>query len=286
MSAQILDGKAYAAELRAAMAKETAELAGRGLHPKLALLLVGDDPASHTYVRAKQRACKEIGIVSEVIELPAKVPALQLVEKVTQLNNEEACHGILVQLPLPVHIDPGDVLYAVDPRKDVDGLHPENLGLLAAGGTGQPVACTPQACMHLLGRAGVDPRGQRVAVIGRSRIVGRPLALLLGNADATVTACHSRTADLAAACRAADVLITAAGRPGLVTGDMVKEGAVVIDVGITRGPDGVLRGDVDYAAAAARAAWITPVPGGVGPLTVAMLMRNAIGLARAQAGHG
>ncbi|MBF2735841.1 MAG: bifunctional 5,10-methylenetetrahydrofolate dehydrogenase/5,10-methenyltetrahydrofolate cyclohydrolase, partial [Betaproteobacteria bacterium AqS2] len=279
-------GKAYAAQLRAAMAKEAAELAGRGLHPKLALLLVGDDPASRTYVNAKQRACKQIGIVSEVIELPASASALQLVEKITRLNHEEGCHGILVQLPLPAHIDPGDVLYAVDPRKDVDGLHPENLGLLAAGGTGQPVACTPRACLYLLERAGVDPKGKTVAVIGRSRIVGRPLALLLGNADATVTACHSRTADFAAACRAADVVIAAAGSPGLVTGEMVKEGAVVIDVGITRDPDGSLRGDVAFEEAAARAAWITPVPGGVGPLTVAMLMRNAIDLARAQAGHG
>lgn len=286
MSAQIIDGKACAEELLAAMAKETATLNERGLRPKLALLLVGDDPASRTYVRFKRQACDRLGIISAVEELPAETNTFELVAKISKLNRDESCHGILVQLPLPDHIDPGDVLYAITPAKDVDGLHPENLGLLAAGGTEQPTACTPLGCMRLLEHAGIELAGAQVAVIGRSRIVGRPLALLLGNADATVRSCHSRTADLAAACGDADVVITATGQPGLLTGAMVKPGATVIDVGLSRGPDGKLRGDADFASVAERAAWITPVPGGVGPLTVAMLMRNTLKLARALAGHG
>ena len=275
MAAQILDGKSLAAQVRAAVKQKVAALAARGIRPGLAVVLAGNDPASRVYVRNKVRACDETGVASTLIELPESASVRELLACVERLNGDPAVHGILVQLPLPKHVDSARVLGSVSSAKDVDGFHAENLGALLAGHPGL-VPCTPAGVMRLLEHAGVSPAGKRAVVIGRSTIVGKPLALLLLQKDATVTICHSKSSDLAEISRAADILVAAVGRPKLVTAAMVKPGACVIDVGVNRLPDGSLAGDVDFTAVKDVAGWITPVPGGVGPMTIAMLLENCL----------
>jgi methylenetetrahydrofolate dehydrogenase (NADP+)/methenyltetrahydrofolate cyclohydrolase len=275
MAARIIDGKALAADLRRELAPRVAALAARGVRPGLAVILVGDDPASHVYVRNKVRACEETGIDSRHIALPADVRQPELLAAIATLNADPAIHGILVQLPLPPHIDADRVLEAIAPQKDVDGFHPMNSGALLAGRPGF-VPCTPAGIMVMLDRAGVTLRGKRAVVVGRSNIVGKPMALLLLQRDATVTVCHSKTKDLPGLTREADVLVAALGRPKAISAAMVKPGACVVDVGINRLEDGTLAGDVDTAATMDVAGWITPVPGGVGPMTVALLIANCI----------
>jgi methylenetetrahydrofolate dehydrogenase (NADP+)/methenyltetrahydrofolate cyclohydrolase len=239
------------------------------------VVLAGDDPASRVYVRNKVRACEETGVHSQLHEYPAQVTQATLMERIEALNRDSAIHGILVQLPLPRHVDAARILEAVSPAKDVDGFHAENLGALLAG-TPNLVPCTPAGVMRLLEHAAVPLQGRRAVVLGRSTIVGKPLALLLLQKDATVTICHSKTADLESVARQADILVAAIGRAKLVTAAMVKPGACVIDVGINRTSDGTLAGDVDFASVSNVAGWITPVPGGVGPMTIAMLLENCI----------
>ena len=275
MAAQILDGKSLAADVRTAVKQHVAALARRGIRPGLAVILAGDDPASRVYVRNKVRACEETGVASTLIELPAGVSESELLSRVEKLNRDPAVHGILVQLPLPKHIDSARVLEAVSAEKDVDGFHAENLGALLAGQPGL-VPCTPAGVMRLLEHAGIALAGKHAVVIGRSTIVGKPLSLLLLQKDATVTICHSKTPDLAQTARQADILVAAVGRAKLVTAAMVKPGACVVDVGVNRLPDGSLAGDVDFAAVKDVAGWITPVPGGVGPMTIAMLLENCL----------
>jgi len=283
MSAEIIDGKEVAAGVRARVAGEVRELRAHGADPGLATVLVGDDPASHVYVRMKRKACEEVGITPIHHELGAATPADELRDLLTALNEDSGVSGILLQLPLPAHLDPDEMTGVIAPRKDVDGLTPLSAGLLAQGRPAL-VPCTPAGVMELLAHARVELQGARAVVIGRSQLVGRPVTQLLLAADATVTQCHSRTRDLAAACRQADVLVAAVGRPGTVTGEMVAEGAVVIDVGINRTDDGLV-GDVDFESVAGRARAITPVPGGVGPMTIAMLVSNTARAARMQL-HG
>ena len=275
MAAKIIDGKALAAELRAALAPAVAALTARGAQPGLAAILAGDDPASRAYVRNKVRACEETGVRSELHQVPAGVREQALLDCVAALNRDPRVHGILVQLPLPAHIDAERVLSAVRAAKDVDGFHAQNLGLLARG-TPRFVPCTPAGVMRLLEHAGVPLAGSHAVVIGRSSIVGKPLALLLLQRDATVTICHSKTAHLAELASRADVLVAATGRAGMVGAAMVKPGACVVDVGTSRSAEGRLSGDVDFAAVREVAGWITPVPGGVGPMTVAMLVANTV----------
>jgi len=275
MTARLIDGKALAAEVLAALRPAVGALAARGARPGLAAIVAGDDPASRVYVRNKVRACEEVGVRSELHEFPADVAERALLECVAGLNRDPAVHGILVQLPLPAHLDTERVLAAVSPAKDVDGFHVENLGALLRGAP-RFVPCTPAGVLRLLDHAGVPLAGRHAVVIGRSNIVGKPLALLLLQRDATVTICHSKTTRLAELARQADVLVAAAGRPRMVGAEMVKPGACVIDVGTSRTADGKLSGDVDFAAASKVAGWITPVPGGVGPMTVAMLVANTV----------
>ena len=275
MAAQILDGKSLAAQVRAGVKEKAARLAQRGIRPGLAVILAGDDPASRVYVRNKVRACEETGLRSSLFEYPPSVSETELLERIGALNADASVHGILVQLPLPKHVDALRVLDAVAPAKDVDGFHDTNLGALLAGKPGL-VPCTPAGVMRLLDAAGVPIGGKRAVVIGRSNIVGKPLALLLLQRDATVTICHSKTRDLENLAREADILVAAIGRAKLVGGGMVKPGACVVDVGINRLPDGTLAGDVDFHAAKNVAGWITPVPGGVGPMTIAMLLENCL----------
>ncbi len=270
MSAVVMDGKALAAEIKQALRKRCAALSRP---PRLAVVLVGDDPASAVYVRNKEQDCAQCGISCADHRLPADTSQQELLALVAELNRDKTVDGILVQLPLPAHLDAGQVLRAIDPEKDVDAFHSENVGRLHLG---QPryLPCTPAGIMALLKKYGIDPAGRHCVVVGRSNIVGKPMAALLLQADATVTVCHSRTPDLHEQCLRADILVSAAGRRGLITADMVKEGAVVVDVAMNRAPDGKLCGDVDYAAVAEKAGYITPVPGGVGPMTRAMLMEN------------
>jgi methylenetetrahydrofolate dehydrogenase (NADP+)/methenyltetrahydrofolate cyclohydrolase len=275
MAARLIDGKTLAAELRAALKPAVAALAARGARPGLAAILAGDDPASHVYVRNKVRACEEVGVRSELHQFGADVSEARLLECIGVLNRDPAVHGVLVQLPLPAHLDAERVLGAVAPAKDVDGFHAENLGLLVRG-TPRFVACTPAGVLRMLDHAGVPLAGRHAVVIGRSSIVGKPMALLLLQRHATVTICHSRTERLAELARQADVLVAAAGRPRMVGADMVKPGACVIDVGTSRTADGKLSGDVDFAAVSEVAGWLSPVPGGVGPMTVAMLVANTV----------
>jgi methylenetetrahydrofolate dehydrogenase (NADP+)/methenyltetrahydrofolate cyclohydrolase len=284
VTAQLIDGKAIAARLRAGVATSAAELRGRGIAPTLAVVLVGDDPASAVYVRSKTRAAREAQVEVRDHALPAATSQAELAALIDELNRDPGVDGILVQMPLPGHLDADAVLRAIDPAKDVDGLHPLSLGLLAQGRPGF-APCTPKGCMRLLREVGVDPTGARAVVIGRSLLVGKPLALLLANANATVTMCHSKTRDLAAEVRRADIVVAAIGRPELVRGDWIAEGAVVLDVGINRTPEGKLVGDVEFLAAAQRARAITPVPGGVGPMTIACLLENTIEAARARRGR-
>ena len=271
--ATIIDGKAIAAAVRADVAADVAALKEKGIVPGLAVIIVGSDPASRVYVNNKKKACAEAGIYSEEFALPEDTTQDELLALVESLNNRSDINGILCQLPLPAHLEEKAVIEAISLRKDVDAFHPENVGLLHLG---QPryLPCTPAGILALLKKYGIDPAGKHCVVVGRSNIVGRPMAALLLQADATVTVCHSKTPALCSQCLQADILVSAAGRRGLITADMVKPGAVVIDVAMNRGPDGKLCGDADYAAVAERASFITPVPGGVGPMTRAMLLEN------------
>ena len=280
MTARILDGKALGARLRAGLAARIARLAFK---PGLRVVRVGEDPASGVYVRNKDRAALEAGFDSATIHLPASTSEAALLAEIARLNADPAVDGILVQLPLPDHIRAEAAIAAVDPAKDVDGFHPLNAGRLAAGQPGL-VPCTPRGVMHLLAESGVKLAGARALVLGRSQIVGRPMAQLLLGADCTVTIAHSRTRDLPAECRRAEILIAAAGKPEMVRGDWVAPGAVVIDVGINRLADGRLVGDVAFTEAAAHAGAITPVPGGVGPMTIACLLENTLEAALARRG--
>jgi methylenetetrahydrofolate dehydrogenase (NADP+)/methenyltetrahydrofolate cyclohydrolase len=280
--AHIIDGKAIAARVRAEVAREVAALRARGLVPGLTVVRVGDDPASAVYVRGKKKDSEEVGFRSVEHHLPATTTQAELLALVARLDADPGTHGILVQLPLPKGVDDRAVLEAIDPRKDADGFHPYNVGALSIGLPG-PRPCTPAGVMRLLREAGCDPKGKRALVVGRSNIVGKPMAAMLLEAHATVTIAHSRTADLAAEVGRAEILVAAIGKAELVKGAWVREGAIVIDVGMNRGADGKLVGDVEFAEASRRAAAITPVPGGVGPMTRAMLLVNTLELARAAA---
>ena len=287
----IIDGLEISAAIRAECAAAAAHLAAVGTPPGLAVILVGENPASVSYVTAKERACKETGIRSFALRLPADVPQSRLLAEIRRLNGDRAVHGILVQLPLPKHIDESEVIRAIAPEKDVDGFHPVSLGKLLLG-EDTFVSCTPAGILEMLKRSGVETAGRHVVVVGRSNIVGKPVAnlLLQKRANATVTVCHTGTPDLGRFTRQADILVVAAGRPGTVTADMVKPGAVVIDVGVNRVPDAAkksgfrLVGDVDFDGVAAVASRITPVPGGVGPMTISMLLSNTVKSARQAAG--
>lgn len=275
MTARIIDGKGIAAEIRGDLKKQVAELTAQGKTPGLEVILVGDDPASTVYVRNKERACKEVGINSTVHRLPAETSREELLGLIEKLNNDATVHGILVQLPLPSHLDEDEVINAISPKKDVDGFHPINAGKLLIGDDDAFVACTPAGVLELVKRTGVPIKGQNVVIVGRSNIVGKPAAVLFLREHATVTVCHSRTKDVAEECRRADILIAAVGRPEMIKKDWVKPGAVVIDVGINR-VDGKLVGDVDFENVKEVAGAITPVPGGVGPMTIAMLLRATV----------
>jgi methylenetetrahydrofolate dehydrogenase (NADP+)/methenyltetrahydrofolate cyclohydrolase len=278
MSAKIIDGSAIARTMRDEFKIRVQQLQARGIQPGLAVVLVGHDAASQIYVRHKEKATIEAGMYSEVHRLSVHVDEAVVLKFIEDLNADPKIHGILVQLPLPPQIDEDKVIEIISPEKDVDAFHPCNVGRMAIGeGLFHP--CTPYGVMKLLEHEAIEISGRHAVVIGRSNIVGKPMALLLINAGATVTVCNSRTADLAALTRQADILVAAAGKAGLVSGPMVKRGAVVIDVGMNRMPGGKLVGDVDFAAVAQRAAYITPVPGGVGPMTVAMLLGNTLAAA-------
>ncbi|AKQ56029.1 bifunctional 5,10-methylene-tetrahydrofolate dehydrogenase/ 5,10-methylene-tetrahydrofolate cyclohydrolase [Bordetella hinzii] len=275
MTARIIDGAALSQRIREEVAQRVAALAAKGVRPGLAVVLVGEDPASQVYVRNKVAACEKAGLHSVKEQYPADLSEAELLARIDALNRDPSIHGILVQLPLPAHLDSHKVIEAIAPGKDVDGFHISNAGLLM---TGQPLfrPCTPYGVMKMLEAEGVALRGAEAVVVGASNIVGKPMAMLLLAAGATVTLCNSKTRDLGAQTRRADVLVVATGRPRMVTGDMIKPGAVVIDVGINRGTDGKLCGDVDFASAREVAGAITPVPGGVGPMTIAMLLVNTV----------
>lgn len=274
MTARIIDGKSIAKELRESLAPRVAALKEQGITPGLTVILVGDDPASAIYVRNKERACVKLGMNSQVLRFPAETTQEEILNTVRLLNQDDSVHGILVQLPLPRHIDEQAVLRAIDPDKDVDGFHAMNAGRLMNGEPGF-VACTPKGVMRLLEVSGVELDGKNAVVVGRSNIVGKPMALLLLQKNCTVTIAHSHTKDLAAVTRSADILVVAVGHAGFITGDMIKPGATVMDVGINR-VDGKVVGDVDFESAKEVASCITPVPGGVGAMTIAMLMENTV----------
>ena len=274
MAAQLLDGKAMSEELRADIARKVAALKERGVTPGLAVILVGDDPASQIYVRNKGIGCEKTGMHSVTIRMPEDTTQQALEEQIRALNADPAIHGILVQLPLPPHLDEAAALAAIAPEKDVDGFHVQNAGRLLCGLPGV-VACTPKGAMEMIRRTGVSLSGKEAVVVGRSNIVGKPMAMLLLQANCTVTMCHSRTADLASHTRRADILVAAVGKPGFITADMVKPGAIVIDVGINR-VDGRVVGDVDFEHVKDVAGWMTPVPGGVGRMTITMLLENTL----------
>ncbi len=293
MAAQLIDGHAVSAEIRSELTGRVARLRSAGVDPGLAFVIVGDNPASISYVRGKARACEETGLRSETIRLPESTPQSELLALVEQIDRDPAWHGLIVQLPLPPQIDADTIAAALNPEKDVDVLHPYNVGRLLIGMPG-PKPCTPAGVQQLLLRTGNDPAGKHVVIVGRSNIVGKPLAAILmqkaPGANATVTLCHTATRDLAAHTRSADILVVAAGRANTVTADMVKPGAVVIDVGNNRVPDATRKsgtrmvGDVDFDAVREVASWITPVPGGVGPMTVTMLLSNTVAAAERVAG--
>jgi methylenetetrahydrofolate dehydrogenase (NADP+) / methenyltetrahydrofolate cyclohydrolase len=285
MAAKIIDGKALAARIRGALATEAQQLSERGCQPGLAVVLVGEDPASQTYVRNKTKALLDAGFRCFDHHLPATTSEAQLLDLVRSLCVDRAVDGVLVQLPLPPHIDSKRVLLSIDPNKDVDGFHPENLGRLLIG---EPrfIACTPYGIMKLIEEAGTQVRGAQAVVVGRSNIVGKPVAVLLTAADATVTICHSKTKDLPGVIGTADILVAAIGKAEMIRGSWIKPGATVIDVGTNRLPTGKLVGDVEFAAAVERAGAITPVPGGVGPMTIAMLLTNTLESARRRATGG
>ena len=293
MTAKIIDGKQVAADMRAELKAEVAKLKEQGVVPGLGVILVGDDPASKSYVTAKERACEEMGIYSDDNRLSADTSQDQLMQKVKDMNNDPKINGILVQLPLPKHLNEAEVLLAIDPNKDVDGFHPMNVGKMVVGEEAF-LPCTPHGVIQLLIRSGVKLEGANAVIVGRSNIVGKPLANMLiqknPKGNATVTVCHTRTKDLTDKTRQADILIAAAGRPNTVTADMVKEGVVVIDVGVNRVDDATkkrgyrLVGDVDFEAVKEKASLITPVPGGVGPMTITMLLYNTVESAKRAAG--
>ena len=275
MTAHIIDGKTIAQQVRAEWKIRADALKAKGITPGLAVIIVGEDPASKVYVANKVKACAELGLHSEHIAMPADTPEAALLAKIAELNHDPKIHGILVQLPVPKHIDSNKVLEAIDPAKDVDGFHPVNVGALVTGNM-RFAPCTPYGAMKLLEKSGVAIAGKHAVVVGRSNIVGKPMALLLLQANATVTICTSKTEDLAKFTRDADILVVATGKPKMISGDMIKPGAAVIDVGINRMANGKLCGDVDFDSAKEVAGWITPVPGGVGPMTIAMLVANTV----------
>ena len=278
--AQIIDGKAIARQIRETLKKEIQDLrAKQGITPGLAVILVGDDPGSQVYVRMKDRACREVGINALSEKYPETLTETDLLARIRTLNADPTVHGILVQLPLPAQIRSMKILETIDPAKDADGFHPYNVGLLAIGAPA-PRPCTPWGIMELLRHAGSDPSGQHAVVVGRSNIVGKPIANMLLAANATVTICHSHTRNLAQVCASADILIAAVGQPKMIRASWVKPGAVVIDVGMNRLPDGGLFGDVDFQEVQQKTAAITPVPGGVGPMTIAMLLSNTVAAAK------
>jgi len=293
MAAKVIDGKQTAADMRAELKDEVAKLKTEGIVPGLGVILVGEDPASQSYVTAKERACEEMGIYSDDNRLPADTSQQDLLALVNRMNNDPKINGILVQLPLPKQLDESEVLLAISPDKDVDGFHPTNIGKMVAGQAAF-LPCTPHGVIQLLIRSGVTIEGSHTVIVGRSNIVGKPLANMLiqkaPNRNATVTVCHTRTKDLAGHTRQADIVVAAAGRPNTVTADMVKEGAVVIDVGVNRVEDATkkrgyrLVGDVDFEAVKEKASFITPVPGGVGPMTITMLLFNTVESAKKAAG--
>lgn len=278
--AKIIDGKAISADIRTEIKEAVAERVANGLsRPGLAVIIVGEDPASQVYVRNKKRGCEEVGFYSEVYELPADTKQEELNALVDKLNTDEKIHGILCQLPLPKHLDENEVILRIDPKKDVDAFHPYNVGKIMIGDY-DFLPCTPAGVMALLERSGIEVSGKECVVVGRSNIVGKPQAMLLLHANGTVTVCHSRTKDLAAVCRRADILVAAIGKADFFGADMVKEGAVVIDVGMNRRADGKLTGDVNFAEVEPKASYITPVPGGVGPMTITMLLKNTLTAAK------
>ncbi len=278
--ANIIDGKAISAAIRAEIKEETSAFADKhGFRPGLAVIIVGEDPASQVYVRNKRRACEEVGFYSEAYELPKETTQEELNALVDKLNASDKIHGILCQLPLPKHLDENEVIMRIDPKKDVDAFHPENVGKIMIGDYSF-LPCTPAGVMALLERSGIEISGKECVVVGRSNIVGKPQAMLLLHANGTVTICHSRTKNLSEVCRRADILVAAIGKADFFKADMVKEGAVVIDVGMNRRADGKLTGDVDFAEVAPKASYITPVPGGVGPMTITMLMKNTLTAAK------
>ena len=283
MAAQILDGKKMSETLRKEIAAGVEKLkAERGITPGLAVILVGNDPASEIYVRNKGNGCQETGMYSETVRLPEDTSQERLLAEIDRLNADDSIHGILVQLPLPAHLDEAAALARICPEKDVDGFHLLNAGKLMTGGSGV-IPCTPKGALYMIRQTGIDLTGKHAVVVGRSNIVGKPMAMLLLRENCTVTVCHSRTRDLAEYTRRADILIAAVGRAGLITADMVQPGAVVIDVGINR-VDGKVRGDVDFDGVSEVAGWITPVPGGVGRMTIAMLLQNTLEAAEKAAG--
>ena len=275
MTGQVLNGNQISQEIKEQLKLEVAELKQQGIEPGLAVVLVVEDPASKVYVGRKAKGCEEIGVYSEVHRLPEDTLEADLLALIDKLNKSDKIHGILVQLPLPKHINEKAVIDSISLAKDVDGFHPANVGNMVIGDECF-LPCTPHGSMVMLEKAGFDLKGKKAVVVGRSNIVGKPMAMLLLQSHATVTICHSRTADLAAEVKQADVVIAAVGRPEMITGDMIKEGAIVIDVGINRLPDGRLVGDVHFDSAKEVASWITPVPGGVGPMTIVMLLKNTV----------
>ena len=278
--AKLIDGKAISAEVRSEIKSETADfVANTGVRPGLAVVIVGEDPASQVYVRNKKRACEEVGFYSESYELPVETTQEELETLVERLNADKNIHGILVQLPLPKHLDEEKVLLKIHPDKDVDAFHPYNVGRIMIGNY-RFLPCTPAGVMTLIERSGISVEGKTCVVVGRSNIVGKPMAMLLLHANGTVTVCHSRTPDLKEVCRRADILVAAIGKADFFGADMVKEGAVVIDVGMNRNAEGKLTGDVDFKAVEPIASYITPVPGGVGPMTITMLMKNTLTAAK------
>jgi len=283
MTAQLIDGKKVAADIRAKLKTETEGLKSKGVHPGLAVVLVGENPASKKYVSSKEKACADIGVKSLAYKLPESTSQAELIKLIDNLNSDSNVHGILVQLPLPKHLNEKEVMNRISPAKDIDGFGPDALGKLMLDEPGF-VACTPHGVMKMLEAYGIDPKGKHAVIVGRSVIVGKPLALLLLRKHATVTICHSRTPNLKEECLRADILCAAVGKAKTITGDMVKEGAAVIDIGINVTPEGKIVGDVDFEAAKERAAYITPVPGGAGPMTIAMLMYNTVLAAKMAAG--
>jgi len=282
----IIDGNKIAQDIRNEVRRSAISLKEqKGIIPGLAVVLVGEDPASQVYVGKKAKACAEVGFLSREYKLPADTSEIRLLEIIAELNKDQLIHGILVQLPLPKHIYTEKIIAAIDPHKDVDGFHPYNVGGLVSG---NPlfIPCTPRGIMELIARTGIDLKGKEAVVVGRSNIVGKPMALLLLAQHATVTICHSRTKDLPSVTRRADILIAAIGKAQMIKADMVKDGAIVIDVGVNRLENGKLAGDVDFNEVAPKASYITPVPGGVGPMTIAMLMKNTLDAALSSAGAG